>query len=69
MVIVETILTSMIDEFPHLALNAITRIMTAIVVAILFLLIGIPMTTQVHVFIVKALVSFSVWFLSWCLRC
>ena len=49
MVIVETVLTGLVDEFPRLGLNACVRILTATTVAVLFMLIGLPMTTQVQV--------------------
>ena len=52
MVIVETVLTGLVDEFPKLGLNTCVRILTATTVAILFMLIGLPMTTQVYLYIV-----------------
>ena len=47
MVVVETVMTGLVDEFPMLGRNGITRIMTATVVAATFFCIGVPMVTQV----------------------
>ena len=47
MVVVETVLTGLVDEFPKLGLNTCARVLTATAVAILFFFLGLPMVTQV----------------------
>ena len=47
MVLIETVVTGFVDEFPLLGRNGCIRLMTTIGVAILFFAIGIPQVTQV----------------------
>ena len=47
MVLIETVVTGFVDEFPRLGLNACIRFLTTIIVSILFFISGITMTTQV----------------------
>ena len=47
MVLIETVVTGFVDEFPSLGKNACIRLMTTISVCILFFLAGIASTTQV----------------------
>ena len=49
MVLIETVVTSFVDEFPRLGLNKLVRFFTTVTVAVTMLLCGLPMTTQVLV--------------------
>ena len=47
MVLMETVVTGFVDEYPQLGLNPKIRFMTTIMVAVVFGVLGIPSTTQV----------------------
>ena len=47
MVVVETVMTGLVDEFPFLGKNGVMRIVTASFVALIFFAAAIPMVTQV----------------------
>ena len=49
MVIIETVVTGLVDEFPKLGLNACMRVATSSGVCLIFCLIGLPMVTQVRI--------------------
>lgn len=46
MVLIETVVTGFVDEFPSLGLKPCIRLMTTISVCIICFLLGITMTTQ-----------------------
>jgi len=48
MVLIETVVTGFVDEFPKLGLNKCVRFLTTLTVCVLFFLSGIAMTTQVR---------------------
>ena len=47
MVLIETVVTGIVDEFPRLGLNWCLRLMTTISVACFFMFLGLPQCTQV----------------------
>ena len=47
MVLIETVVTGIVDEFPRLGLNWCLRLLTTISVAVFFCCLGLPQTTQV----------------------
>ena len=47
MVLIETVVTGFVDEFPKLGLNGCIRFFTMVTVVMVFFVFGIPMTTQV----------------------
>lgn len=49
MVLIETVVTGFVDEFPRLGLNPYIRLGTTISVSLICFLLGITMTTQVSV--------------------
>jgi len=48
MVLIETVVTGFVDEFPRLGLNKWIRFLTTLTVCVTFFLAGISMTTQVR---------------------
>ena len=48
MVILETVVTGIVDEFPVLGRNPKIRFSTTVTIAVVLLLSGLAMTTQVH---------------------
>jgi len=47
MVLIETVVTGFVDEFPRLGLSKFIRFLTTLSVCVIFFLSGIAMTTQV----------------------
>ncbi len=54
MVLIETVVTGIVDEFPRLGLNWILRLLTTILVAVFFCLLGLPQTTQVFLKVLRS---------------
>lgn len=48
MVLIETVVTSFVDEFPLLGVNKKIRFLTTLTVAIIMFFSGLAMTTQVQ---------------------
>jgi len=48
MVLIETVVTGFVDEFPVLGLSKCIRFLTTLTICIIFFLSGIAMTTQVR---------------------
>jgi len=48
MVLIETVVTGFVDEFPTLGLSKCVRFITTLSVCVVFFLSGISMTTQVR---------------------
>jgi hypothetical protein len=47
MVLIETVVSGFVDEFPRLGLNVCVRFMTTMTICVVFFISGVVMTTQV----------------------
>ncbi|ELT89984.1 hypothetical protein CAPTEDRAFT_82183, partial [Capitella teleta] len=62
MVLIETVVTGFVDEFPKLGLNRCIRFFTMVAVVVIFFLCGIPMTTQGGMWVLQLMDHYSAGF-------